>query len=205
MITPDFKATNGGQASATLTGLTDWSDITRRIAEGDEAAFGTFYNHFFDRLFRYVLVMTRGNEDASREVLQRTMLKVVRYLKPFPSEPMVWSWLTQAAKTAFIDLLRSQKRGPEFVSLEVVEHVSHSQEPAEDEDTVLEAALEKAVQRLPADEQALIQSVYFAERSHKEIAASLQSTPKAIESRLGRVRQKLRNLLTGILNDELKP
>jgi len=164
-----------------------------------------FYHHFFDRLFRYVLTMTRGNEEASREVLQKTMLKVVRYLKPFPSEAMVWSWLTQAAKTSFIDLLRSQKRGPEFVALEVVDHVSDAEKDAEDGDLALETALDKAVQLLADDEKRLIHSAYFEERSHKEIAEALRLTPKAVESKLGRVRQKLRSLLTRILNDEAQP
>jgi len=83
-----------------------------------------------------------------------------------------------------------------------VSQISQPQEDRDDENLVLEAALEEAVQLLAADEKELIQSAYFEDLSHKQIAASLQSTPKAVESKLARVRQKLRKLLTGILNNE---
>jgi RNA polymerase sigma-70 factor (ECF subfamily) len=205
MLAPNSRAAYGQHVFPKVPDHLDWPALTSRIAAGDEAAFGLFYQHFFDRLFRYVLVMTRGNEEASREVLQKTMLKVVRYLKPFPSEAMVWSWLTQAAKTSFIDLLRSQKRGPEFVTLELVDHISHTDKDVEDDDLALETALDKAVQLLGDDEKHLIHSAYFEERSHKDIAESLRLTPKAVESKLGRVRQKIRSLLTRILNDETQP
>jgi RNA polymerase sigma-70 factor (ECF subfamily) len=182
----------------------DWRQLTTRIIAGDETAFACFYNHFFDRLFRYVLVMTRGNEQLSKELLQQTMLKVVRYQKPFSSEAIVWSWLTQLAKTSFIDLLRRQKRAPEFVGLELVSQSSPPPDDTQDEDQVLQAALDQALNLLPQEENELIQSVYFRELSHKQIADSTQSTPKAVESKLARVRHKLRGLLTKILNDENK-
>ena len=180
----------------------DWRELTTRITAGDEAAFARFYDHFFDRLFRYVLVMTRGDEQLSRDLLQKTMLKVVRYLKPFSDETILWSWMTQLAKTSFIDLLRSQKRAPEFVPLELVSPASPDVQ--EDENLVLEAALDEAVNLLAVDEQELIKLVYFEELSHKQIAESVGSTPKAVESKLARVKHKLRTLLTGILNDEKK-
>src|SRR4051812_35517279 len=53
----------------------DWLRLTTRVAAGDEAAFLCFYEHFFDRLFRYVLVMTHGDEQLSRDLLQKLMLK----------------------------------------------------------------------------------------------------------------------------------
>jgi RNA polymerase sigma factor (sigma-70 family) len=190
---------------STCTDQIDWLQLTTRITAGEEAAFAIFYDHFFDRLFRYVLVMTRGDEQLSRDLLQRTMVKVVRYLKPLPDETIVWSWLTQLAKTSFIDLLRSQRRGPELVALELVKDISQPQDSGDDENLVLESALEAALKLLAVDEKELIQSVYFEELSHKQIAESMRSTPKAVESKLARVRRKLRSLLTGILNNENTP
>ena len=49
-----------------------WLQLTTRITGGDESAFTFFYEHFFDRLFRYVLVMTRGNEQLTRRSSQET-------------------------------------------------------------------------------------------------------------------------------------
>jgi len=180
----------------------DWFALTTRIMAGEEAAFAFFYNHFFDRLFRYTLVMTRGDEELSKEVMQKTMLKAVRYLKPLKDETVLWSWLTQLAKTSFIDLLRSQKRAPEFVPLEWVSEIGQPAESVGDSEIILEDALERAVALLAPDEKQLIQSVYFEELSHKQIAESTRSSPKAVESKLARVRQKLRSMMTRNLSDE---
>jgi RNA polymerase sigma factor (sigma-70 family) len=180
----------------------DWFALTTRIAAGEEAAFAFFYNHFFDRLFRYILVMTRGDEELSKELMQKTMLKAVRYLKALKDETILWSWLTQLAKTSFIDFLRSQKRAPRFVPLEWVSEPGQVAEADSDSDSILESALEQAVALLAPDEKQLIQSVYFEDFSHKQIAESTQSSPKAVESKLARVRQKLRGMMTRNLKDE---
>jgi RNA polymerase sigma-70 factor (ECF subfamily) len=186
----------------TLPDQVDWFALTTRIMAGEEAAFACFYNHFFDRLYRYTLVMTRGDEDLSKELMQKTMLKVVRYLKPLKDETVLWSWLTQLAKTSFIDILRSQKRAPKFVPLDLVSDARQLVETINDSDSVLESALEQAVALLAPDEKQLIQAVYFEEFSHKQIAKSTQSSPKAVESKLARVRQKLRGMMTRNLKDE---
>jgi len=69
----------------------DWLTLTTQISAGDEQSFAYFYDRFFDRLFRYVLVMTRGDEQVAKDLLQTTMLKAVRYLKPTPNEEVLWS------------------------------------------------------------------------------------------------------------------
>jgi RNA polymerase sigma factor (sigma-70 family) len=174
----ELQETAGSKVIRVIPDQIDWLQLTTEITAGDETAFAYFYDHFFDRLFRYVLVMTRGDEELSRDLMQKTMLKVVRYLKPFSNETIVWSWLTQLAKTSFIDLLRSQKRAPEFVALELVNHISQPQDDSGDENLVLEAALEEAVKLLDVDEKELIQSVYFEELSHKQIAESCDLHPR---------------------------
>jgi len=40
------------------------------MAGGDEMAWRMFYNAYFDRLWRYLLVVAAGNEDTAREALQ---------------------------------------------------------------------------------------------------------------------------------------
>src|SRR5215510_10332408 len=60
--------------------------MTARMAAGDEAAFKDFYECYCDRLFRYLLVLTRGNEDLARDLLQTTMTKIVRSGREFRNE-----------------------------------------------------------------------------------------------------------------------
>ena len=84
--------------------------LTRRMADGDELAYCTFYDAYFNRLSRYLLVVTAGDEDAAREALQSALLRVVRHIKVFPSEPVFWSWLTVLARSALSDQTRKRRR-----------------------------------------------------------------------------------------------
>jgi RNA polymerase sigma factor (sigma-70 family) len=55
---------------------------------------------------------------------------------------------------------------------------------------------------MDAEERRLIESFYFDRLSHQEIAGQLNTTPKAVSSRLERARAKLRSLITRRLSPE---
>jgi hypothetical protein len=88
----------------------DVAALTRAMAKGDEMAWRTFYDAYFDRLWRYLLVVAAGHEDAAREALQTTLLRVTRYIKVFRDENAFWSWLTVLARSAFADETRKRRR-----------------------------------------------------------------------------------------------
>ena len=52
--------------------------LTARMARGEEEAFREFHGGWFHRLFRYVLVLMRGDEHAARDVTQEALL-VAKY------------------------------------------------------------------------------------------------------------------------------
>lgn len=164
------------------------------ILAGNEKAFNEFYDCYCDRLFRYLLVMTRGNEPLTRELLQQVFLKVIRYLKPFESDEVLWSWLTQLCKTSYIDHLRRSRResGASFENL--VANVAIESAGLEPDKELLEA-LQCSLRKLDDDERKLIDLFYFEDRAQREVAVELGVTVKAIESKLGRVRQRLRKLI----------
>ena len=57
-------------------------------------AYRVFHDTYLDRLWRYLLVVTAGKEDAAREALQAALVRVVRHIKVFPDDAVFWSWLT---------------------------------------------------------------------------------------------------------------
>ena len=86
--------------------------LTARMASGEEAAFSEFHGLYSDRLFRFLLVVTRGSEDLARELCQTTMVKVVRSVREFEDEEHLWNWLTKIGRNCFIDALRKRKTAP---------------------------------------------------------------------------------------------
>jgi RNA polymerase sigma-70 factor (ECF subfamily) len=177
--------------------------LTRRMAEGDEMAWRTFHDEYFDRLWRYLLVVASGNEDAARESLQAAMVRVARHIKVFHDENIFWSWLTVLARTAFAD--ETKKRGRYFSFLERFRLQAQVQRegPGEDRtDENLNALLKRHIAALPPDEQHLIEQKYFGRRAVREIAGELQSTEKAVESKLSRIRRKLKETVLKELKNE---
>jgi RNA polymerase sigma-70 factor (ECF subfamily) len=173
------------------------------MVAGDEMAYRIFYDAYFDRLSRYLLVVTAGNEDAMREALQATLLRVVRYIKVFRNEDVFWSWLTVLARSAFTDEARKRRRYFSFlVRFKRHTHVEPVNPNDDHNDDRLRVLLERQVASLPPEEQKLVEQKYFARRSVREIADELQMTEKAVESKLSRVRRKLKDAVLAKLNDE---
>jgi len=181
----------------------DVATLTHRMVNGDEMAYRAFHDAYVDRLSRYLLVVAAGNEDAMREALQGALVRVVRHIKVFRSEEVFWSWLTVLARSAFADESRKQRRYLSFLGRFTrhasVETTHENEEPADER---LRALLERKVATLPADEQKLVGQKYQAHRSVREIAGELQTTEKAVESKLSRIRRKLKDAVLAELKNE---
>ena len=173
------------------------------MVRGDEAAYRTFYDAYFDRLSRYLLVVTAGDEDAAREALQSALVRVVRHIKVFPSEAVFWSWLTVLARSALSDQRRKQRRYLAFLD-RFMFHARSENAAGNDgqADAQLLAALDRSVTELPADERELFERKYFARQGAREIAGQLDTSEQAIESRLVRVRRKLKSAILAELKNE---
>jgi RNA polymerase sigma-70 factor (ECF subfamily) len=183
--------------------LLDVATLTRRMVEGDEMAWRTFYDDYFNRLWRYLLVVTAGDEDAAREALQAALVRVTRHIKVFQSKDVFWSWLTVLARTAYADETRRLRRYLSFLD-RFTQHTSVEREAAKNNhaDERLSRSLARNVSLLPPDEQKLVGQKYLARRSVREIAGELQTTEKAVESKLSRIRRKLKDAVLAELKNE---
>ncbi len=166
-------------------------------------AWRTFYNAYFDRLWRYLLVVAAGNEDAAREALQGALVRVTRHIKVFHDENVFWSWLTVLAHSAFADEAKKRRRYFSFLD-RFTRHANVELDGASDTRTEerLKTLLDRHIAVLPPDEQKLLEQKYIARRAVREIADDLQTTEKAVESKLSRVRKKLKDTVLAELNHE---
>lgn len=166
-------------------------------------AYRVFYDAYFDRLWHYLLVIAAGNEDAARETLQATLVRVTRHIKSFQSEDVFWSWLTVLARSAFSDETRRRRRYFSFLE-RFTRHAAIASDGASGDQTDerLRILLEHQVALLPSDEQKLVEQKYFVRRAVREIAGELQTTEKAVESKLSRIRRKLKDAVLAEMNHE---
>ena len=171
----------------------DTTRLTRAIVAGDEAAFSEFYDRYSGRLFGFLLVLSSGQEEVARELHQIVMVKVARKFRVIASKTELWAWLSQIARNAFVDHLRKRTRRREC-SLEGLSCDCAHAQPDAAEQTLL-YQLEEGLECLDAEERSLMEAVYFDKRPHKDMAAENGQTVKAIDSKLARIRTKLRTFI----------
>ncbi len=185
------------------------SELTAGLARGDEESWREFHRTYFDRLLRYLLVVVRGDEEAARDALQQTLLRVNRHVRRFESEAVFWSWLSVLARSAARDGARHQNRYTALLASYAREwfcRVDPSTSSANhDADQQLNLWLRETLAELPAEERALILARYETRSSIPGMAVELGTTPKAVESRLARIRERLRLQLLKRIRNEAKP
>ncbi len=183
--------------------LLDITELTRRLITGDESAYRIFFDAYVDRLSRYLLVVTGGDETAMRDALQETLRRVVHHIHIFSDEAVLWSWLTVLARSARADESRKHRRYFAFLD-RFKQQAAIDIEVTRDDHRLdhLDRILDRCLSRLPSDERELMELKYFEHFSVREIAANLQSTEKAVESRLTRVRKKLKQAILAELRHE---
>jgi len=181
----------------------DQSDMAR-LASGQDAALDDLMTRHAERLSHYLLRLLQ-NETEAADVAQETFVRVYLHRARFRPGSKFSTWLYAIATHLARDLQRQRARHPQ-VSLEAQPEDSPHDfremlpEPKPSPRELLESneraeAVRLAVAALPEELRApLILSVY-EEKSHAEIAEVLDCSAKAVEMRLYRARQQLRERL----------
>jgi len=167
--------------------------------KGDESAFEEFYERFSGRLYGLLLFLTSGREEVAREIIQITMIKAARKFRVFQREAALWAWLSQVARNSLVDYLREQSRLPNPVTIDLLASSVAAAGGVEEE---LLEWLECGLDKLDEEERVLVESVYFQRRRQKDLADESGSTQKAIESKLDRIRAKLRQFILQRIKNE---
>ncbi|MGI8602346.1 MAG: RNA polymerase sigma factor [Verrucomicrobiales bacterium] len=185
------------QTPSVNQGPNEITALTARLARGHEEAWREFFERYFSRLLRYLLVLHRGREDLAREAVQLTLLRAAKHMRAFHSEEALWRWLTVLARSAVVDEARKKNRYLNFLA-----RFRQEPPPATATDPRLEMALDHCLALLTSEERCLLEQKYFDGASVREIAELGGASEKAIESRLSRVRRKLKTILLKHLRHE---
>src|SRR3954471_917817 len=127
----------GGKTSVDQD-LSDERELVRSMLAGDERAFNTFFETYFPRVFRFALPRLAGDVDASKEVVQATMVKAMRNLAGYRGDAALFSWICQICRRQIVDHLRADRRRTNRVVLledspEISAALESIEAPQEDE------------------------------------------------------------------------
>lgn len=176
------------------------ASLTAAMARGEEKAFRDFHSAYSGRLLRYAATVTRGDFTLAEEAVQIALVRIAKKVRSFPSDDAFWAWLATIARSCIIDCARRHSRHATLVD-------RLRQEPAVDSspDEVERAfaeQLQSALATLDAADRELLTSKYHDGASMAELATRAGCTPKAMESRLARLRQTVRDLVLNRLRDD---
>jgi RNA polymerase sigma-70 factor (ECF subfamily) len=188
---------------AQLADALDRADM-ERLAAGQDAALNDMMDRHATPVFHFLCRMV-GNEEDANDLAQETFVRVFRARTSFRPDGKFSTWLFTIAANLARNHFRWRSRHPN-VSLEAetgeAEQTLGSTLPASDPApnelalaTERAGAVRAAVRKLPEDLREAIVLCEWEELSIAEAAAILESTPKAVESRLYRARQILRERL----------
>jgi RNA polymerase sigma-70 factor (ECF subfamily) len=178
--------------------------LTAALAKGDENAFRQFHELYFDSLFRYHVVIARGNEDAAGDALQETFLRVVRNVRRFDDEKAFWCWLTVLCRSAATDGGRKRQRYWKLLADYARTLITFApvNKSADETDERLYEIIAQSLSEMDADERSLIEGKYFRRASMRELSDETGLSERAVESRLLRARRELRQKILTKLNYE---
>jgi len=174
--------------------------LTNGIRAGNEDAFREFHRLYFDRLYQFLIVVTRGNEAEARDAVQETLLRVVRHVRTLDSEEVFWSWLKAVARNAARDAGRKQHRYFNLLQKFALHSATHF--PPANDSHALSDLLEEGLAELSARDRELIKAKYLDGASVRELASNSGLTEKAVESLLLRLRQRIREFIFNKLRNK---
>lgn len=180
-----------------------------RLASGEQAALDDLMDRHTTRLVGYLTRQLRDESEAE-DLAQEAFVRVFQHRNRFDPARRFTTWLYTIATNLMRDRLRRLSRRPE-VSLEGSDASEHKPReatfpaPGDGPDGSLLAAertqaVQQAVTALPEDLRTALILFEYEDLSHAEIAAVLNCTPKAVETRLYRARTQLRSALKKYLD-----
>jgi RNA polymerase sigma-70 factor (ECF subfamily) len=181
----------------------DGADM-QRLAGGHDAALNDLMARHAQPVFQFLCRML-GNEDDANDLAQETFLRVYQHRASFKPGARFTTWLYTIAANLARNHHRWRKRHPN-VSLDAESEATGqsigdaltASDPAPDSAAVATeraAAVRAEVERLPADMREVIILCEWQDLSAAEAAAILETTPKAVDNRLYRARNLLRDRL----------
>ncbi|HEY0455252.1 MAG TPA: sigma-70 family RNA polymerase sigma factor [Verrucomicrobiae bacterium] len=172
--------------------------LVAALRRGAEEAFRQLYDRYQERLFRFALVLGRGDEALASEIVQSVFVTAAAKLRQADGEAHVWNWLARVARQHLAKAWRQRQKESAIFSSAEIPDVSGPEEA----DSLIERMLDEALLALDLEQRNLLEWFYFDHASHKDIAQRLQTTPKAVSSRLDRARAALRTYLNTRLSHE---
>ena len=189
--------------------MKDERELVAAMLAGDERAFTLFFETYFPRVYRFALPRLNRNADATKDVVQATLVKAMRAIGDWRGEAALFTWLCQICRRQIADHVRSQRRHSAKVvliedSAEVRAALESIEAPEADDPfrgadrAELHRLVHAVLDRLPHRYGEALEWKYVEGRSVEEIGQRLGIGQTAAQSLLARARVAFREGLEAV-------
>jgi RNA polymerase sigma-70 factor (ECF subfamily) len=171
----------------------DDNEYIAKVLSGNVSAYASLVAKHKNLVFSIVLKIVNNREDAE-EISQDVFLKAYQSLSTFEKKSKFSTWLYRIAYNAAIS--KTRKKKIEMVAIEETVITNYSTDQIERNMSELDEndqqlILEKALKRLPDDDNLLITLFYKNENSIEDISEITGLSVSNVKVRLHRIRKKL--------------
>ena len=172
--------------------------LMARVQGGDEAAFGALMDRW-ERPVKSVIGRIVLNAAEAEELAQEAFVRVWQKREKFRAGAAFRPWVFAIAVNLARNRLRWWRRRPEVSLEEWTDGLDAPAGGANAAELALanerSAAVRDAVAALPVELREALVLFEYEQMAHAEIALAIGATPKAVETRIYRAREKLRGAL----------
>ena len=172
-------------------------DLVRRAQEGDTESFAGLYEHFYDKIFRYLVFKTGSSVDAE-DVTEEVFLRMLESISSFSWRGFPFSsWLFRIAHNLVVDYYRKKGR-QKIVPMEDASGVIGASSYDLDSGLDLKLSMQgvyAAMQGLSKLQREVINLRFAGGLSLKETAESMGKKENAIKALQHAGIKKLRSVL----------
>ena len=176
------------------------TNLISKIAAGNEGAFEELYYLTYQKVYAYLLSLTKNPADAE-DLLQETYLRIRGGSHLYKDQNSPMAWIYKIGKNLFLMKVRKESRY-QVQSFEVVGEVTSALDQIKAADTRM--MLQEMFKQLSQEEREIIIMHLVGGLKNREIAEALKMPLGTALSKYNRGIKKLRKLMEGAESNEEK-
>ena len=174
------------------------ADLIRRMADGDAAACGVFYDRYARLVYPLIVRIVRDPSDAA-DVLQEVFWEAWQAAAAYdPARGSPEAWIVTRARTRAIDRVRAVRRRGETFVAPIDEALAPA--PADPGGDAAQRAADRSVvmtalDRLPDAQREVVALAYYGGLTQTEIAEQLKQPLGTVKTRMRLGLERLREIM----------
>ena len=159
------------------------TDLYKRIADGDEAAFASLFNRFYPLLRPFIFKMTRS-ADKTEEMLQETFMRVWLNRDQLPEIENMHAWIFTIASRQCLNAIRKDlNHRKKLAALQQQESGTELNTPFDKTQlTEITRLVMEAINKMPAQRQRIYRMSREQGLKHAEIARALSISVATVKN-----------------------